>query len=100
MIGVNVDNLNTLIKKNNNNLDSFNQNAKKLISNINELDKYYSGKELEYLFIGLKDQANSLKTISSVLENYSDVLLSVGKSYQQQDLSFKSQIDRIDSQVQ
>lgn len=99
MVGVNVDNINTLIKKNNLYLDSFNSNSKRLVSAINDLKSCYGGSSLEYLFSEPMNEIKNIQTISSVIKNYSNVLSGVKTSYQQQDSNLKTQINRINSKL-
>lgn len=100
MIGVNVDNLDMLIKKNNLYLNSFNSNYRRLVSAINELNSCYSGSSLEYLFTEPMKEIKNIQTISNVIENYSNVLSGVKISYQQQDQAFKAQVNHMNSNLQ
>lgn len=100
MIGVNVDNLNTLIKRNNFHLSSIKSNEKRLINAINELDSCYGGSSLEYLFSEPIKEIKNIQTITSVLENYSNILYGVKISYQKQDETFSNQIIHINSNLQ
>ncbi len=100
MIGVNVDNLDMLIKKNNLYLNSFNSNYRRLVSAINELNSCYSGSSLEYLFTGPMKEIKNIETISNVIENYSNILSGVKISYQQQDQAFKAQVNHMNSDLQ
>lgn len=99
MIGVNVDNLDTLVKKNNMYLNSFNSNSKKLIGIINELKFCYSGSSLEYLFSEPIKEIKNIETISSIIENYSNVLIGVKTSYQKQDELLKTQVNHMKSNL-
>lgn len=100
MIGVNLDVLDSLIKKNNNYLNSFNSNSKRLINSINELNNCYSGRDLEYLFYTPVNEIKNIQTISNIIENYSSILYNVKNSYQTQDLNLKNQVNRINSKLQ
>lgn len=100
MIGVNLDNIDTLIKKNNIYLNSFNSNKKRLLNSINDLNNCYSGSSLEYLFIELSRNKQNIETISKVIENYSNILSSVKNSYESQDQNLKAQLNRIKSHLQ
>ena len=100
MIGVNIDNLDTLIKKNDLYLQSYNNNSRRLISAINELNSCYSGSSLEYLFTEPMKEIKNIQTISSVIENYSNILTGVKISYQKQDLNLKTQINHMNSKLQ
>ena len=97
MIGVNINNLDTLIKKNNLYLSSFNDDSKKLINCINELNACYSGNSLEYLFSEPMNEIKNINTISKVIESYSTTLSGVKDSYQKQDLNLKTQISHMNS---
>ena len=97
MIGINVDNINTLIKKNNLYLNSYNSNSKKLVSAINSLNSCYDGSSLEYLFSEPINEIKNIQNISKVIENYSNILTGVKNSYQQQDQTFKVQLNHINS---
>lgn len=99
MIGINTDNIDTLIKKNNIYLNSFNLNKRKLISSINELDNCYNGSSLEYLFIEPQKEKKNIETISNVIDNYSDILYSVKCGYQNQDQYLKSQTNHMNSNL-
>lgn len=99
MVGVNIDNINTLIKKNNLYSMSFNSNSKKLVGAINELNNCYSGSSLQYLFKEPMDEIKNIQTISNVIEGYSNVLESVKYSYQQEDFNLKKQANHINSKL-
>ena len=100
MIGVNIDNLETLIKKNNFYLESYNTNSRRLITAINDLNFCYSGSSLEYLFSEPINEIKNIQTILSIIENYSNILQGVKTSYQQQDQTVKTQINHINSKIQ
>ena len=100
MTGVNVDNLDMLVKKNNLYLNSYNSNSRRLISTINDLNFCYGGSSLEYLFKEPMNEIKNIQTISSVIENYSNILSRVKLSYQQQDQNLKTQVNRINSKLQ
>ncbi len=95
MIGVNIDNIDALIKKNNYYLDSFNDNKIKLLDSINNLNKCYDGTDLEYLFDRPIRERDNIEKIYKVMSNYSSVLTNVKRGYQFQDESLKSQMNRI-----
>lgn len=97
MIGINIETLESLIKKNNNNLNSYNTDSKRLVDCISELSNCYSGRDLEYLFMEPTNQISSMHTILKVIENYSDILLSVRKGYEQQDLKLQARLNHINS---
>lgn len=99
MVGINVDNLNALIKKNNLYLNSYNSNSKKLVGTINELKSCYAGSSLEYLFSEPINEIKNLQSIPGILGNYSNVLAGVKLSYQQQDQKFQTQINRINQNL-
>lgn len=99
MIGVNIDNLKTLLKKNNSYLQSFNTNSKKMISIIKDLNSCYSGTSIEFLFSQPKNEIINIQTIYEILENYYDILLATQLSYQKQDDLLKTQISHIDSNL-
>ena len=99
MIGVNLDALNSLIKKNNLYYQSFNDDSKNLIGLINELDDCYKGESLNFIFNEPKSEIKNIKTIAKVIDNYSDVLTNVKLGYQKQDKAFKSQINHIKSNL-
>ena len=99
MIGINVDNLDTLIKKNNAYQKSVLSNQKKLINSINDLGTCYAGNSLEFLFNEPKREIKNIESISSTIENYSDILYSVKISYQKQDANLKNQTNRISSNL-
>ena len=91
MIVINVDNLDTLIKKNNIYNKSVLSNQKKLINSINDLSTCYVGNSLEFLFNEPKREIKNIESISNTIESYSDVLYSVKISYQKQDVHLKNQ---------
>ena len=99
MIGVNIDSLNTLIKKSDLILDSLQDNSKKIINCINDLNNCYSGSSLEFLFYEPVKEINNIKTISSVVSSYADVLKSIKTSYLKQDESLKYQVNHINSKL-
>ena len=99
MIGVNIDNLNTLIKKNNFYFNSYNSNSKKLVNSMNELNECYSGNSLNYLFTGPMNEVKNVQTITKIIKNYSDILYGVKISYEKQDEIFKTQISRMNSKL-
>lgn len=99
MTGVNVDNLDMLIKKNNLYLNSYNSNSRRLISTINDLNSCYSGSSLEYLFSEPMNEIKNIQTIPSIIENYSNILSGVKVSYQQQDLNLKTQVNHMNSKL-
>ena len=99
MMGVNTDNLDTLIKKNNLYLSSYNQNSKKLISCIRDLNSCYSGNSLVYLFNAPGEEIKNIETIPSIISNYSDTLYQAKVAYKNQDEVFKTQINHINSNL-
>lgn len=99
MIGINVDNIDTLIKKNNLYLSSFNNNSRRLVNAINDLNECYSGSSLEYLFKEPINEIKNIQTISNIIENYSNVLYGVKVSYQRQDQNLKDNASRIISNL-
>lgn len=99
MIGINIDNLEMIIKKNNLYSQSFNSNSKKLESSISDLNSCYSGNSLQYLFSEPMKAIENLRVISTVVENYSNVLYAVKCSYQKQDETFKNQLNHINSNL-
>lgn len=99
MNGVNIDKLDMLISKNNMYLNSYNSNSRRLISAINDLKSCYSGNSLQYLFSEPMNEVKNIKTISNVIENYSDILSGIKKSYQRQDQNLKAQINHMNSKL-
>ena len=85
VIGINVDNLDDLIKKNNFNLESLSSNLKSFKLCLNELDNCYDGNSIHSVFFELLGQGDNLKKIEDVLQNYSEVLKAVKVNYQHQD---------------
>ena len=96
MIGINVEYLDALIKKNSVYVTSIKDSQKKLIDSINELDECYSGRDIEQVFLVPKKERTNIKLISKVMENYLDILKDVKLSYETQDLNLKIQTTRID----
>lgn len=99
MIGVNVDNLDMLIKKNNLYLNSYSSNSRRLVSAINDLSSCYSGNSLEYLFSEPMNEIKNIQAIPRIIENYSNVLSGVKVSYQQQDSNLRIQVNHINSKL-
>lgn len=100
MTGVNVDNLDMLIKKNKLYLNSYNSNSRRLVSAINDLNSCYSGSSLNYLFSEPMNEIKNIQTIPGIIENYSNILIGVKNSYQQQDLHIKTQVNHMNSKIQ
>ena len=99
MIGVNLDNIDALIKKNNSYSSSISTNSNRLVNVINELKDCYSGSSLDYLFGLPVNQIANIKSILKVIQNYSDVLYNVKTSYQKQDINLKNQINHLNSNL-
>ena len=99
MNGIDINNLDTIIKKNNLYLSSFNNNSRRLVSAINDLNECYSGSSLEYLFKEPINEIKNIQTISNIIENYSNVLYGVKVSYQRQDQNLKDNASRIISNL-
>lgn len=97
MVGVSLENLERMIKKNNTYLQSLNDGLNKLNSNINDLDSCYNGSSLEYLFIEMANQKTNINKISNIIKSYSDVLYGVECSYKNQDYNLASQINHMNS---
>ncbi len=98
MIGVNIDVIDSLIKKNNMYLQAFNTDARKLLGSMNELTQCYSGKSLEYLFREPLNEMIKIQSISKLIQNYSTILSGAKASYQTQDQIVKQQVDHINAQ--
>ena len=90
MIGVNLDNLDKVIKINNLNYDSLDGNFKQLISSMNDLSNCYSGTSINFVFSEPIRQVDNVKKIKSIVKNYSDVLTDVKISYEKQDEQFQA----------
>ena len=95
MNGINIDNLDSLIKKSKAYLNSYSSDSRRLVNAINELRSCYSGASLDYLFKPLKETSN-IESITDVVDSYVDTLQMVKSGYQKQDSIFKSQINNID----
>lgn len=95
MIGVNLDAIDDLIKKNSLYLDSLNSSVDRLVKTINEFNNCYSGNSIEYLFSTPINEIRNIQKISGIMENYSNVLMEVKKSYQNQVSNIRSQINHI-----
>ena len=98
MIGINIENLDNLIKKNNFNLDSLMLNLKKLQICLDELDSCYNGTSIHFAFDQLLRQKANMKKIPEVIQNYSDILSNVKTSYLQQDINFQNLFNRSNTQ--
>ena len=98
-MGINVQNINALIKKNNLYLSSFNDDSLKLKNSIKGLNDCYSGSDLSYLFSEPNSIVRNIQTMSTVIQSYSDVLTQARVSYQKQDENIGIQIDRMNSKL-
>lgn len=85
MIGIDIDNLDKLIKLNNMSVDEITKYIKNIIFSITELDECYTGKDLDFVFSELMIQRSNINKIPSLISNYSTVLSSVKQSYKMQD---------------
>ena len=99
MNGINVENLNSAINRNDGYYDSINDDVKFMLNNINELNNLYSGSDLHFLFQDLVNQVKNISLIPPIIKNYSDVLNNVKLSYKAQDINMKSQINRVTSET-
>lgn len=99
MIGINVNNLDTLIKKNNFYLSSVKDSRKKLTTSISSLEDCYDGNSLNYLFSAPIREIENIKAITEVIQSYSDTLTGVKFSYRKQDSIISNQINRINSSL-
>ena len=89
MIGINIENLNKLIKINSINSESLNKNLVKLADCLNDLNNCYDGMSIRQLFGETSRQDDNFKRIITVIDNYSEVLSSIKTSYEKQDASFQ-----------
>lgn len=77
-----VDNFKTIIRKNDSYHDLIYNNVNSLTNNINYLNKEYGIGDLRFLFADLSEQVDDVFFISSIVKNYSDVLLDILTTYQ------------------
>ena len=99
MIGINVDNLDKLIKINNLNSSSLEDNVSNLLGNLNELNDVYAGKDLNFTFSPLVEQSSNIKRLPRIIKSYSDVLSAVKISYQRQNANFRDLISHANTQI-
>lgn len=99
MIGINVEKLDMLVKKNNFYLDSFKESVKNMNNVLNNLSECYSGKSLSTIFDEIISEKTTLNNSCEIFKNYSDVLNNVKKAYSTQDQSVKTQISNINSKL-
>lgn len=99
MIGVNLEILNALIKKNNLYANSFDHNSDKIVELINNFKNDYDGNILEYLFSGPINQVKNIKEISKIINNYSVVLCTVETEYKKKAEVVTTQFNRIVSKL-
>ena len=88
-----VERYETIIRKNNYYYNLIDGNTTSLVSNINYLCKEYGSVNLQFLFDDLLNQTDDIYFISSVIKNYSDVLLDVLATYRLLDKHIASQLD-------
>ena len=93
MIGINVENTNSTINK----IDSFSllavDDTKSMIGCINDLNNNYFGTDIDFLFSDIVNEIEMIKSITSIFNNYSDVLRSVLDAYSSQDVYVKNKYD-------
>ena len=99
MIGINVDNLDSIIKKGNSYLSSVNDKSNKLVNCINDSSNYHGGSSVDYLFDEPVKEIANIQKISRLLESYIDVLSTVKNSYKDQDQNIKIQLNHINSKL-
>lgn len=97
MIGVDVDNIDSLIKKCNNN--PMEDDIANLVRVINELPECYKGSDLDFLFNKPLDEQKNLYLISKIAHKYVDVLSSVRTGYYEQSLNLQHQLQNISSKM-
>lgn len=85
MLGINIDNIDKLIKLNNLNCDELQKSIKNMIIAINEFDECYSGRDIEHIFDSVVSQKSNLSEIIRIVSNYSTILTDVKTSYEMQD---------------
>ena len=100
MIGINVENLDKLVKINNLNYDSLEDNISNLLSTLDELSECYVGKDINFIFSPLVEQDNNIKKIPAVVKSYSDVLSMVKISYQRQDANFQELLNHSSTKIE
>ena len=95
MIGINIENLDKLIKINNLNCSSLDDNINDLLGILNELDDCYSGKDISFIFSSVIEQKSNIRKIPSIVKNYSDILATAKTSYQHQDANVQQLINHV-----
>ena len=96
MLGLNIDGIGGLVKRDNLYLDSYNSNSARLLSVLYELQRCYSGNDLNFLFSGPVNENEKLKTIENILSSYPKALDDVKKSYEAEDVNLKIQVQHMD----
>lgn len=97
MIGIDIERLDTVIKKNDIFCDSINNNINSMIENINELNSLYLGNDLQFLFQNLTEQVTELGSIPKIVESYSEVMRNVKTGYLAQNVNLNYKLSRISS---
>lgn len=90
--GINVENLNAFIRKNNFYLTSIENNKKSMIKAIDELNTCYEGRTLEFLFSKILMEKKNIESLTKAVQSYSSALYNAGIAYQKQDIKLQSQI--------
>lgn len=93
MVGINLLNFDSFMKKNYNNVSILNEAKDNLLGCMNELNDLYSGESVSIIFANVLDQKKDFDKISNVIDSYIDVLLEVKKSYEMQSFEIVSKIN-------
>ncbi len=95
MNGVNLDLLSCAINKNDEYYSSAKSNGDNLLLYMNELNSLYNGVGIEFLFKDILSATKDVRLVSSIINDYSDTLVGVKKSYFGQDENIKIATERI-----
>ena len=93
MTGINVENTNSAINK----IDSLTllvvDDIKSIVECISDLSNNYSGVDIDFLFHYIVNEIEKIKSITSIFNNYSDVLRIVLDAYSSQEVYVKNKYD-------
>lgn len=94
---IKVDMLATRIYENNRYCNIISDQVKSILASINELNDFYSGKDLEYLFNKLYVQNNEMNKIPNIIDNYTNYLEDLKFDYTNKVLDNVSYLNKVSS---
>ena len=94
MIGIDVDNLDKLIKLNNLNLEDIQNDIKEILISIGSFDECYSGRDLQNIFESISNQRKNLIKITNTVKSYSTVFSDVMIGYKTQDENVRNIVNQ------